>query len=161
VLMDVTLGGGANGADLTRQILTSHPGVKVIALSGHASPEAVIAMLDAGAGGYVLKGEAYDGLVGAMTAVLLGGTYVSPDLRHDVARMRGSGTLSPREREVLRLVADGNSVKEAAFTLGLSNKTVETHRRNIMGKLGIFSVAELTKHAIRAGLTTAAPGRRN
>lgn len=149
-----------NGIEATRAILSHKPHVKVLALSMHADRRFVAEMLRAGARGYILKEGAYDELHDAVRAVMGGRTYLSPPVA-DVAldedatpRNSAYTTLTPREREVLRLMAEGYATKQIAMKLTVSVKTVETHRRQIMNKLDLYSVAELTKYAIREGLTT-------
>ena len=166
VVMDVGMP-ELNGIEATRRILASRPEAKVIALSMHSDRRFVAEMLKAGASGYLLKDGAFEELVGAIRTVTAGRTYLSPRIANVVVeeyvrqQPRTSGVepgvyakLSPREREVLQLLAEGKATKEAAAALHLSVKTVETHRRQIMEKLGLYSVAELTKYAIREGLTS-------
>jgi two-component system NarL family response regulator len=121
-------------------------------------------MLDAGASGYVLKANAYDDLRRAVDAARRGKTYLCADVTESVvaASLRGVGIdavavstpLTAREREVLQLLAEGASSPEIGRRLFVATSTVETHRRNVMRKLGIHSVADLTKYAIREGLTS-------
>jgi len=164
VVMDVAMQ-GLNGVEATRQVLQRVPKVKVLALSMHPGKRVVGEMLQAGALGYLTKSCALEELVHAVRTVAAGGTFLSssveqPDeigaLRPDSAA-RGKAELSQREREVLQLVAEGMSTKEVAATLHVSTKTIETHRGNIMRKLGIHSIAELTKFAVREGLTPLDP----
>ncbi|HOD36317.1 MAG TPA: response regulator transcription factor [Syntrophales bacterium] len=161
VIMDVTMP-DMNGIEATRKIVTEVPGVKVIALSMHSDRRFVLGMLEAGASGYLMKDCAFDELAKAVRSVATGHTYLSPsiadvlvkgyldkiDEKISVAR----SPLTQREREILQLLAEGQSSKEIASHLGVSVKTVETHRRNMMQKLNMRSVAELTKYAIREGL---------
>jgi len=163
VVMDVAMK-DMNGIEATRQIRAECPGAKVVALSSHADPRYVSAMLEAGACGYVLKANAYDNLQRAIEAAVQGKSYLCPEVTQGVigGSTRGSGStaeysttsLSPREREVLQLLAEGQSSPEIGKRLFVATTTVETHRRNIMRKLGIHSVADLTKYAIREGLTS-------
>jgi len=164
VVMDVAMP-DLNGIEATRQIVAANPHTKVVALSGHANKEFVREMLTAGASAYVLKKRAYEELLRAIREVMLGKKYLSPDIARgvvdDYVELSSSIsdnpafiTLTPREREVLQQLAEGRATKEMAYTLGVSVKTVETHRRNIMEKLDIHSVAELTKYAIREGVTS-------
>jgi two-component system response regulator NreC len=165
VVMDISMP-ELNGVDATRQIRASQPSVKVIALSMNADVRYVTAMFGAGASGYLIKSSAADELFRALEAVASGLKYVSPPLAHlliegftdhapSLPRAPAKKPLSPREREVLQLVAEGNSSKEIARHLGLAVPTVETHRRQIMLKLNLRTIAQLTKYAIREGLTPA------
>lgn len=164
VVMDVGMP-EMNGVEATRRIVVNNPQVKVVALSMHSDRRFVAEMLKAGAAGYLLKDGAFEELVGAIRTVAAGRTYLSPRiadvvvegyLRNQAAPSEPTAyaKLSPREREVLQLLAEGKATKEAAAALHLSVKTVETHRRQIMEKLNLYSVAELTKYAIREGLTS-------
>jgi len=161
VVMDVVMP-DLNGIDATRQILAERPETRVIALSMHADRRYVREMLGAGVRGYLLKDCAAEELARAMRAVLSGQVWLSPavagivvdDYTHGAPGAPGAfALLTPREREVLQLVAEGRSAKEIGALLHLSVKTVETHRRQLMDKLALRSVAELTKYAIREGLT--------
>ncbi len=164
VVMDVGLP-DLNGIDATRQILARTPQTKVIALSVHSDKRYIVEMFKAGASGYLLKNCASEELVRAIEAVMTGQSFISPGITHvvlDQALRRDAGSsnptaysaITPREREVLQLLAEGHTSKLIASELGMSVRTVETHRRDIMRKLDIHSVAELTKYAIREGLTT-------
>jgi two-component system, NarL family, response regulator NreC len=166
VIMDVNMP-DLNGIEATRQILTDHPDMKVIALSMHADRRFVINMLKAGAHGYLLKDCAFEELAYAIRLVMANKTYLSPGVAEIVVKDYVSRIPSPvqtafsvltaREREVLQLMAEGKSTANIAELLHISIKTVETHRQQIMHKLGIRSVAELTKYAIREGLTSLEP----
>jgi DNA-binding NarL/FixJ family response regulator len=162
VIMDITMP-NLNGIDATRKI-TGQPGsAKVIALSIHSSRRFVTEMLRAGASGYILKECLFNELVEAIRTVSNGGIYLSPRITGVVVddyvkrlspEYRSEGpALTTREREVLQLMAEGKNTKQIALQLYVSSKTVESNRRNIMDKLGIHSVAELTKYAVREGLT--------
>ena len=159
VLMNVTMP-GLNGIDATRQITHECKGSKVLALSSRRDRRTVEAMLSVGASGYVLKEASFDELVGALRAVADGRSYLSSAVADALVRGfvegRGheQGPLSAREREVLQLISEGFPTGEIAHQLHISTKTVDTHRRQIMGKLGARSIAELTKYAIREGLTS-------
>lgn len=163
VVMDIAMP-DLNGVEATRQIKRENPNVKVVALSMYPDRRYVIGMLEAGASGYVLKASAYDELRRAVRVVSQGKKYLSPDIVGVVveAHVRSTPTsdtspykiLGPREREIVQLLAEGNTSPQIAQQLYISTATVDTHRRNIMKKLGIHTVVELTKYAIREGLTT-------
>lgn len=166
VVMDVSMP-GLNGIEATKQILRDQPKTKVLALSVHADRRYALTMLEAGAVGYLIKNSASQELYRALDAVSKGQTYLSPDVARvlvDSYRNRQFPTekaanrvLTDREREVLQLLAEGLTSKEIAVQLHLSAATVDTHRRQIMSKLDLHSVAELTKYAIREGLTSIDP----
>jgi two-component system, NarL family, response regulator NreC len=164
VIMDVAMP-DLNGIEATRRIVHDNPRAKVLALSGHSERHFVTEMLKAGASAYIVKQTAYEELIRAIHAVMNGKTYLSPSVTQGLvdSYVRTTAhpgdnpafaTLTDREREVLQLLAEGKSTKEMADRLSVSVKTVETHRRNIMEKLNIHSVAELTKYAIREGVTS-------
>ena len=164
VVMDVAMP-DLNGIETTRKLLKVNSNIKVVALSGHANREFVREMLKAGASAYVLKSRAYEELVRAIREVMKGKKYLSPDIAQGVVdeyvEISSSLSANPafvvltdREREALQLIAEGKSTKEVADALSVSVKTVETHRRNIMEKLNLHSVAEITKYAIREGITS-------
>jgi two-component system, NarL family, response regulator NreC len=162
VIMDISMP-NLNGIDATRKIIGEMGDIKVIALSIHSSRHFVSEMLKAGASGYILKECLFDELVEAIKTVLNGGTYLSPKITGIViddyvkrlsTQYQPEGTvLTEREREVLQFLSEGKSTKQIAMQLHVSAKTIESNRRNIMDKLGINSVAELTKYAVREGLT--------
>ena len=162
VVMDVALP-DMNGAEATRQICTEDRSVRVVALSMHADTQFVARMLEAGACAYLLKECAFEELEAAIRAVMDGRVYLSSQIagtlvENHLRRLTLDGPtdfspLSPRERQVVQLMAEGITTKQIAARLKVSPKTVETHRSRIMRKLNIHSVAELTKYAIRAGLT--------
>ncbi|HEY8665253.1 MAG TPA: response regulator transcription factor [Tepidisphaeraceae bacterium] len=162
VVMDVSMP-DLNGVEATRQIIEANPSIKVIALSAHSDHRLVSEILKAGASGYILKDAAFDELINAIRAVQTDQVYLSPRiaalvLKDFKTRAGATGsvfsTLTDREREVLQLMAEGKATKEVAAHLHVSVKTVETHRAKIMDKLNLYSVAELTKYAIREGLTS-------
>ncbi len=163
VIMDIAMP-GLNGIEATRQIKTEQPEVKVIALSMHSEKRFVAEMLNAGASGYLLKTSAFEELVQAIQAVLLDKIYLTPKIAEDVIKdyishvpresLSAFSLLTQRERVVLQLIAEGNSTKKIASLLFLSTKTIETHRQNVMEKLDLRSVAELTKYAVREGITS-------
>ena len=162
ILMDITLP-AVNGIDATQEILKSHPNLRIIALSMHSDRRMVARILSVGAVGYLLKESAFEELIQAIRTVVKGGTYLSPTIAQTVVEeMKRAGAivgdtaftlLSQREREVLQLLAEGQPTKQIAAKLCVSTKTVETHRRQIMEKLQLFSLADLTKYAVREGLT--------
>jgi two-component system response regulator NreC len=166
VVMDIAMP-ALNGIEAASQIIAALPKAKVIALSMHADKRYVVEMLKAGASGYLLKDSAFEELAHAIKTVLEGRTYLSPlvteilidDYLHlsQQADQSVFTILSSREREVLQLLAEGNSTAQIAERLHVSIKTVETHRQHIMNKLNLHSVAELTKYAIREGLTSLQP----
>ncbi len=161
VVMDITMP-DLNGMDATRKIVSEAPGVKVLALSMHQDVKYISGMLEAGAMGYILKGCKFEELVTAIRSVANKNVYLSPKIADMVVKgYLGKGpkkfaqpVISDREREVLQLLAEGNSVKETAYKLGVSAKTIETHRRHIMEKLQINNSSELVKYALREGLIT-------
>jgi len=164
VLMDIGMP-DLNGIEATRQIRRDTPEIKVIALSMHADRRFVQQMLAAGATGYVLKGAAFTELATAIQTVLAGRVYASPKVTDvvlaDYGRLAAGGptasvtpALSDREREVLQLLAEGRSNREIAVKLGVSVTTIDSHRKHIMDKLGLRGLADLTKYAIREGLTS-------
>lgn len=155
-----------NGIEATRKIHAVDPKIAVIALSMHSDERYVTGMLDAGARGYVLKTCDTDELIRAIESVKRGKVYVTSDLTHVlIDRLhtskhgsRRTGTppiesLTPREREVLQLIAEGLTSKEIGERIGAALKTVESHRTNVIRKLDLHSIAELTKYAVREGLT--------
>jgi len=163
IIMDISMP-DLNGIEATRQILTESPKIKVIALSMHSDSLFILNMLKAGASGYLLKDCALEELVKAIRTVVANKTYLSPGVSDIVIKdfvsswsdhgASAFSLLTAREREVLQLMAEGKSTAQIADALCVSVKTVEAHRKQIMNKSGIYSVAELTKYAIRQGLTS-------
>lgn len=163
VIMDISMN-DLNGIEATRQIVSAYPETKVLILSVHSGQRLVAEVFKAGASGYLLKDCDFEDVFSAIRVVAANGTYLCPQiatvLRNDYLQRivqedpAASSSLSPREREVLQLMAEGKSTKEIAFTFNLSVKTIEVHRQRIMEKLNIHSIAELTKYAIREGLTS-------
>jgi len=163
VIMDVAMQ-EMNGIEATRQIKKEDSDIKVIALSMHSERQIVIGFLKAGASGYLLKDSESIELVEAIHKVYLGRSYFSQqisdivlqelsDVKKDTEEI-GGAVLTNRENEILQLIAEGNSVKRIAEVLFISPKTVNSHRANIMEKLNIHNIPELTKYAIKAGLTS-------
>lgn len=163
VIMDVSMP-DLNGIDATSQIRGLDPPARVIALSMYSDRRFVHQMFKAGAAGYLLKDCAAEELARAVRTVMDGQAYLSPAIAGVVVGelvrglttegVPGFSALTAREREVLQLIAEGRSTKEIACRLSVSVKTVETHRRQVMEKLQVNSVADLTKYAIREGLTS-------
>ena len=155
-----------NGIECTRQVLSENPDIRVLVLSMHSDRRFVTEMLRAGASGYLVKDSAFDELIRAVRTVANGRSYLSAEIADSVINnfvrrppdavddeSSAFSVLTTREREVLQLLAEGKTTKEIAAALFVSVKTIETHRRNIMKKLDLHSVAELTKYAVREGLT--------
>jgi DNA-binding NarL/FixJ family response regulator len=163
VVMDVTMP-NLNGIDATRAIMKECPDTKVIALSMHAYKTVVREMFKAGAFGYVLKSCLFDELNNSFEAIRKGEHYLSPNIavliREDYNASRAASaagnkkTLSERELRILQLVAEGKPIKKISTILHLSPKTVDAYRRSLMLKLGVNSMADLIKYAIREGLTS-------
>lgn len=162
ILLDISMP-GLNGIDAAKRILKEIPETKIIMLSMHADQRYIQESIRAGACGYILKESAAGELIEAIVAIQRGEIFFSRSVREKVlheyiewVRERNDSAYSPlsaREREVLQLLAEGKSTKETAGALNISVKTVESHRKQIMDKLGLYSIAELTKYAIREGLT--------
>jgi DNA-binding NarL/FixJ family response regulator len=163
IIMDVAMP-NLNGIEATRQIAAELPGVKIIALSMYDERRFVLNMLNAGAAGYLLKDDAFKNLSKAIRMVMANKTYLSNEISDFVENncltsstaMKSTDfqLLSCREEEVLQLVAEGKTSNQIAEILHISAKTVETHRQNVTLKLNIKNIAELTKYAIREGLTS-------
>ena len=166
VIMDIGMP-DMNGIDATRQIFSETQGIKVIALSMHSDRRFVLQMLKAGASGYLLKDSAFEELALAIKTVIAGQPYLSPKItdvvikEYIISLPKNEESvftkITVREREVLQLITEGKSTKQIAAFLNVSVKTIETHRQQIMEKLDIHSIAELTKYAIREGLTSLEP----
>ena len=163
VVMDLRMP-GLNGLEATRRIKEESPETKIVALSVHTDKRMVLKMFQAGASAYVPKVSAFEELISAMKAVIKDEYYLSPTvakpvlhhhLRHAIQEEPSEfSELTPREREVLQLVAEGMTSREIAEKLYVSVKTIDNHRQNIMKKLDLHSVSALTKYAIREGLTS-------
>ena len=163
VIMDIAMQ-DMNGIEATRQIKSNNPEIKVIALSMHSERQIVVGVFRAGASGYLLKESSSLELVDAIRTIHIGRKYLSQkisdivlqeisDVKKDTKEI-GVDVLTNRECEILQLISEGNSTKKVADVLFISPKTVESHRANIMEKLNIHNIPELTKYAIRAGLTS-------
>jgi DNA-binding NarL/FixJ family response regulator len=154
---------GLEGIDVLRQVKRDTPDMKVVILTMHAGREYVSRALAEGADGYLLKDSAVQDLAAAIESVIAGGTFFSPAIQQQMAEMvrdghrQGLQVLTDREREVLTLIAKGLSTKEIAASLDIGPRTVETHRANLMRKLGVKSVALLTQVAIREGIVPIPP----
>lgn len=162
IIMDIAMP-ELNGIEATRQIVKNHHRIKIIALSMHSNKRFVFEMFRAGAKGYLLKDCEYEELINAIRVVMADKVYLSPSVTESVienymlqpdAQDNAFAVLSDREREVLQLIAEGKTTKQIAKVLHVSPKTVEGHRIRIMHKLNIDSVANLTKYALKEGLTS-------
>ncbi len=156
---------GLNGIEAVRRIRHRHPGVQAVCLSMHDDSRTVMGMLDAGASGYVLKDCAFEELGQAIREAMAGRTYVSPSLLGGVVgqadtrcpqpvEAMAAPKLTPREREMVQLLSEGHLTADIAERLHLSVKTVATHRENVMRKLRLRGIAELTRYALREGLSS-------
>jgi DNA-binding NarL/FixJ family response regulator len=161
VIMDVTMP-QMNGIEATRKILDECENIKILALSAHVDRQFVSEILTAGASGYLHKNCNKAELIEAINQIDLGNMYICPELTgivvqefvENIRKKVDAHNLSSREYEILQLLAEGFSTKEIAEKLHLSIKTIETHRHNIMEKTNVNSIAELTKYAIREGITS-------
>ena len=159
VVMDISMP-GLNGIEAAIQIHKSNPEIKIIGLSMHSTKQFIQGMFRAGAFGYLLKDGDADELITAITTVMLNKRYLSKDIDQEFLNLLKKGEnlegkeLSHREKEVLQLIAEGNSSKRIGDILFLSPKTVDVHRNNIMKKTDLYSIPELTKYAIQKGLTS-------
>ena len=165
VIMDISMK-ELNGIEVTARIHEESPQLPILILSMHDTEEFVRRALTAGAAGYLVKDSAPLELAMAIEAVMRGETYVSPKVsRHLVASLLGNGqakgssidSLTPRQREILQMIAEGNSTKQIAFALEVSVKTVETHKAALMERLGIHDIAGLVLYAVRNRLVSAQP----
>lgn len=161
VLMDITMS-DLNGLEATARLTRQHPATRVIILSMHSNEEYVRRALGVGAAGYMLKDSERSELELALKSVARGGSYLSPAVSRPVitdyaerASRDPVGRLTPRQREILQLIAEGYSTREIAAKLDLSAKTIETHRAQLMSRLDIHDVAGLVRYAIRAGVASA------
>lgn len=160
VILDISMP-NLGGLETLQQLRSAHPNVKVILLSVHAEPPFIQSAVSLGVDGYVLKNGRVGEVVAAVRAVTKGGSYFSPPVAKEIVEQLRSpnrasrdpfSMLSTRERQVLRLIAEGLSAKEIAGELGISTKTVEAHRTSIMRKLGARKATELVRYALRHGL---------
>jgi len=163
IIMDIAMP-DINGIEATRQLKSEMKDIKIVALSMHSDRRFVTETLKAGASAYVLKQSAFEALEKAIKTVMVNRTFLSADILETVvgdyvsqltkSEYEAYRQLSNRERQVLQLIAEGNSTKEIAYKLHVSVKTIESHRQNIMTKLSIHNLAGLTKFAVREGLTS-------
>jgi two-component system, NarL family, response regulator NreC len=169
IVMDVSMP-ELNGIEATRKIVAESSSARVLALSVHTNRKLITEMLRAGASGYVLKECAFDELLKAIHAVFNGHIYICNAINDIIVRdylntlkagnpvsnegSKAFSVLTDREREVLQMLAEGKTTKEIAFSLHVSIKTIEAFRHNLMNKLGIYSIAGLTKFAVLEGLTS-------
>lgn len=162
ILMDITMP-ILNGLEATRQIRALRPQIKVLVLTVHSTPEYVFQILRAGASGYVIKQAAVSELIQAIRAVFGGGSFLSPSISRQVVDDYGRRAaamedkfdrLTAREREVLQMIAEGCTNRQIAHLMHVTVKTVEAHRASLMAKLGLHSIAELTKYAVRKGVAS-------
>jgi DNA-binding NarL/FixJ family response regulator len=164
VLMDITMP-VLSGIEATYQIKKELPNIKVLALSAHTKEDFVLDMVKAGVSGYMVKECVFDDLVHAIKVIVAGQSYLSPQIATIVLEGitkdsvfgivdSDSKGLTPRENQILQLLTEGDSAKQIASQLGLSVKTIEATRRQIMEKTEVDNLADLTKYAIREGLTT-------
>jgi DNA-binding NarL/FixJ family response regulator len=157
MMLDIAMA-GLNGLEVTAALTKELPAIKILILSMHTGEEYVMQALKSGAVGYLLKDSATMELALALQAVGRGDTYLSPAVsKHLVQNLSRSNqahsdNLTPRQREILQLIAEGKSTKEIAFFLNLSAKTVEAHRAQLMERLGIYDVAGLVRHAMKIGI---------
>jgi DNA-binding NarL/FixJ family response regulator len=163
VILDITMP-RLSGLETLERVKASHPGVKAILLSFRADPPLIQSAVSLGADGYLLKNARKEEILTAVREVMGGGCYFSPPVAREIVEQlrepgRRSGEpftqLSPREREVLRLIAEGLAAKEIATRLSISTKTVEAHRTSLMRKLGVRKATELVRYAVRHGLIEA------
>ncbi len=144
------------GIEVARRVEAACLDTRVVLLTMHEDPSAVLQAQEAGVAGFVLKDNSFEELVQAVHAIAAGGTFVTPSIRAKLRALQRNGrpvvALSPREREVIRLIALGNSSKETARILGVSPRTVDTYRNRLMEKLGLHSLADVVRYAVQAGM---------
>jgi DNA-binding NarL/FixJ family response regulator len=163
VIMDITMP-NLNGVEATRLIHQDHPNVKIVALSMHPEKHIVREVLEAGASAYVLKSYLFDELSRALETVLSDQRYLSPRITDVIVedyvrqpaegKAEGPARLTARDRQIIQMLAEGRSVKQIALALHISPKTADASRRKIMQKLGVPSIADLVKYAVREGITS-------
>ncbi|AUC83812.1 DNA-binding response regulator [Polaribacter sp. ALD11] len=159
IIIDVAMP-GLNGIEAAKQIHKMHPDIKIIGLSMHSNKQFIEGMFKAGALGYLLKDGDADELITAINTVIQDKKYLSRNINQEILSLLKKGEtlekaeLSSREKEVLQLITEGKSSKETGEILFLSSKTIDVHRNNIMKKIDLYTIPELTKYAIQKGLTT-------
>lgn len=158
VIMDIAME-GLNGVEATTKIVQENPEIKIIALSMHSNKRFVLGMFKAGAYGYLLKDCDSEELIKAIKTVAINQKYIAQNisaviLSEFISGQQEEENLTSREKEILQLIAEGKSSKDIGDILFLSSKTVDSHRKNIMDKLELHSLPELTKYAIKIGLIT-------
>jgi DNA-binding NarL/FixJ family response regulator len=163
IVMDINMP-DMNGIEATRRILDEDPAKRVLFLSMESDRRFIVEALESGASGYVLKDSCFEELASAIRTVAEGETYLDTEITKTILKdytqriTNGKtltfGSLTARERQTICLIADGRNTKEIAAEFGVSVQTIEVHRHNIMKKLNLYSVAELTKYAVREGLTS-------
>jgi DNA-binding NarL/FixJ family response regulator len=145
-----------SGIEVARRVETTGLDTRIVLLTMHDDPSAVLQALETGVAGYVLKDNSFEELVQAVQSVAAGGTFVTPSIRAKLRTLQREGRpavpLSPREREVIRLIALGNSSKEIARIMVISPRTVDTYRSRSMEKLGLHSLADVVRYAVQAGM---------
>jgi DNA-binding NarL/FixJ family response regulator len=145
-----------SGIEVARRVEAAGLDTRIVLLTMHDDPSAVLQALETGVAGYVLKDNSFEELVQAVQSVAAGGTFVTPSIRAKLRTLQREGRpavpLSPREREVIRLIALGNSSKEIARIMAISPRTVDTYRSRSMEKLGLHSLADVVRYAVQAGM---------
>jgi DNA-binding NarL/FixJ family response regulator len=146
------------GIEVTRRVVDAGFYTQVILLTMHEDPSAVLEALEAGASGYVLKDNSFEELVQAVQAVVAGGTFVTPSVREKLRKLQRQGktavSLSKREREVIKLIAQGRSSKEIGRIMDISPRTVDTYRKRLMDKLDLHTLADVVRYAVRTGMVS-------
>ncbi|MEA3275177.1 MAG: response regulator transcription factor [Pseudomonadota bacterium] len=146
------------GIEVTRKVVDAGFSTQVILLTMHEDPSAVLEALEAGAAGYVLKDNSFEELVQAVQAVVAGATFVTPSVREKLRKLQRQGktaaSLSKREREVIKLIAQGRSSKEIGRIMDISPRTVDTYRKRLMDKLDLHTLADVVRYAVRTGMVS-------
>lgn len=162
-IADISMG-GLNGIEAARQIRERRPAVRIILLTMHEDPVYATTALEAGVSGFVLKNAPLSELLRAIRDASTGNTYLAPSIARMVFQLRrqkgqspqpGTPEFTPQQREILRLLAEGNTIKQAAADLAVSSKTIEYHKYRLMRQLGVKTTAELVRYAARMGIVSA------